>query len=78
MKQSHNININYDEYTYFSGQCNTHDKIKDLFVLFLAINIISYVRLCTGQLQLIKFFKIEANYSSNSNSNSQTIPWKSI
>ena len=33
---------------YFSGQCNTHDKDRNLFVLFLAINLIRYVRLCTG------------------------------
>ena len=33
---------------YSSGQRNTHDKNKNLFVLFLAINIISYIRLCTG------------------------------
>ena len=31
---------------YSSGQCNTHDKDRNLFVLFLAINLIRNVRLC--------------------------------
>ena len=46
---------------YFSGQCNTHRR--NLFVLFLAINLIRYVRLCKGLncklLNLLQFLQIK-------------------